>query len=94
METCLAVLCNLLVYSTELSQEFLERRSFLGIVLPAAAHNPGDFHGAGVRGRHTVPWNKQTNTLNGSGNNLKLQDKIAIKASGYTRAYIYIWLET
>ena len=49
------VLCNFVVYSTELSPEFLERWPVLGVVLPAAAHDPGDFHGAAVRSSHTVP---------------------------------------
>lgn len=51
------VLCNSTVYGTELSPKFLERRSVSGLILPAAAHNPGDFHGAALWSRHTVSWN-------------------------------------
>ncbi len=48
------VLCNFVIYDTELSTKFLERRPIPGVILPAAAHNPGDFHGAAVWSRHTV----------------------------------------
>lgn len=50
------ILCNFVVYGMEFNSEFLKRWSVSGIILPAAVHNPGDFHGAAMWSRHTVSW--------------------------------------
>jgi len=49
--------CDFAVYGTELSAQFLEGRPVSGVILPAAAHDPGDFRRAAVWSRHAVSCN-------------------------------------
>lgn len=46
---------NFVVYGAELGAEFLERRSVVGLVLPAAGHHPGHVRGALGGRRHSIP---------------------------------------
>lgn len=60
-----SVLYNFAVYGIEINPEFLKRWSVSGIILPTAVHNPGDFNGAAVRSRHTVPWSTSQRSITG-----------------------------